>query len=238
MQGGRGVFYGIGVGPGDSELLTVKATRILGQVDLVAVPVSAEDTESLAKKIAAPYIRPGCPVLEVTFPMTREQAVLEEAWQEARSGIQQRLDSGQSVAFLTLGDPMLYSTYIYLYRQFVEAGYRVQTVPGVSAFGAAASAAGVPLVSGSEKMAILPGEIFLASKPEAYETFETLVLFKVARTYDRLVELLAAAGRLKNSVLVISCGPPEEQVVADLQSLVGKKIPYFSLIIARKEQNQ
>jgi precorrin-2/cobalt-factor-2 C20-methyltransferase len=133
---------------------------------------------------------------------------------------------------------MLYSTYIYLYRQFAEVGYNVQTVPGVSAFGAAASAAGVPLVSGSEKMAILPGEIFLESKPEAYETFETLVLFKVARTYDRLVELLAAAGRLKNSVLVISCGLPEEQVVADLQSLVGKKIPYFSLIIARKEQNQ
>jgi len=238
MQGGRGVFYGIGVGPGDPELLTVKATRILGQVDLVAVPVSGEDTESLAEKIAAPYIRPGCPVLEVTFPMTREQAVLEEAWQEARSGIQQKLDSGQSVAFLTLGDPMLYSTYIYLYRQFAEVGYNVQTVPGISAFSAAASAAGVPLVIGSEKMAILPGDVFLDSKPEAYEAFETLAIFKVARTYDRLVELLAAAGRLKNSVLVISCGLPEEQVVADLQSLVGKKIPYFSLIIARKESNQ
>ena len=238
MQSGKGTLYGIGVGPGDPELLTVKAARILGLVDLVAVPVSREDKESLAKRIAGSYIRPGCPVLEIEFPMTREQAVLEDAWLEARSSLQQKLDVGQSVAFITLGDPMLYSTYIYLYRQFIEAGYSVQTIPGISAFGAAASAAGVPLVFGSEKMAIIPGEILAASEPNAYDVFETLVLFKVARAYDRIVELLAEAGRLKNSVLVISCGLPEEQVVDDLETLVGKKIPYFSLIIARKESDQ
>lgn len=238
MQGKSGILYGIGVGPGDPELVTVKAARILGQVDLVAVPVSVKDKESLAKKIAAPYIRPGCPVLEVAFPMTLEQQKLEEAWQDARKKIKQKLDSGQSVAFLTLGDPLLYSTFIYLYQQFAEAGYRIKTVPGISAFGAAASAAGVPLVIGSEKMAIIPGDVLINSNPEDFEAFETVAIFKVSRVYDRLVHFLAAAGRLKDSVLVISCGLPEEQVVTELQSMVGKKIPYFSLIIARKEQKQ
>lgn len=231
----KGKFYGIGVGPGDPELLTYKAVRILQEVDCVAVPVTERDKESTAYRIAARFIKPEAALLKIDFPMTRDRARLEEAWQQACMGIRERLDLGQEAAFLTLGDPMLYSTYIYLYNHLEKAGYQVSTVPGINSFSAAAAMAGLPLAFGDEKVALLPGAAVERMPAEELSGFETVVLFKVARCYDRIVGLLEASGRLEGSVLVVSCGQPGERVITDLKAIPGEELSYFSLIISRKE---
>jgi len=231
----QGKFYGIGVGPGDPELLTYKAVRLLGEVDVVAVPVVGRGKPSTAYSIAGRFVRVGCRVLEIDFPMTHDRIKLEEAWETGREAISAALNRGESVAFLTLGDPMLYSTYIYLYHHLQQAGYDVFTVPGINSFSAAAAAAGVPLTFGDEKMAILPGNAVLELSDEDLAGFQTLALFKVANHYEQVVASLERAGRLKGSVLVTNCGQPGERIVSDLKSVLGEKLSYFSLIISRKE---
>ncbi len=231
----KGTFYGIGVGPGDPELLTCKAVRILKEVPWVATPVAERDRESTAFKIARPYISPHCRILEIDFPMIRDKASLEEAWREACAAVRQVLDRGEAVAFLTLGDPMLYSTYIYLYRQLRSEGYSTLTVPGITSFCAAAAAGGMPIAFGDEKVALLSGAAVCDFEDGDLENFETLVIFKVSSCYDRVVTLLERAGRLENSIMVISCSHAEEEVVTDLRAMIGKKLSYFSLVISRKE---
>jgi len=231
----KGYFYGIGVGPGDPELLTYKAVRILKEVDWVAVPVTGRDKESTAHRIASRFINPECRLIEIDFPMTRDRVRLEQAWQSARKAIQEKLDHGQSSAFLTLGDPMLYSTYIYLYHHLEQAGYPVSTVPGITSFCASAAAAGVPLAFGDEKVALLPGAAAEELTAGQLSVFQTVVFFKAARCYADIVRLLEESGHLKDSTLIVSCGHPGERIITDLRSVSGEELSYFSLIIARKE---
>jgi len=231
----QGNFYGIGVGPGDPELLTYKAVRLLGEVDVVAVPVAGRGKASTAFSIAGQFISPGCRVLEIDFPMTHDRSKLEEAWEEGRAAISAALDRGETVAFLTLGDPMLYSTYIYLYHHLKEAGYDVFTVPGINSFSAAAAAAGVPLTFGDEQMTIMPGSAVAAGTGETLAAFQTLAIFKVANYFGQIVAALEESGRLESSVLVINCGQPGERIVTDLKEVLDEKLSYFSLIISRKE---
>lgn len=231
----KGQFYGIGVGPGDPELLTYKSVRILEGIDCVAVPVSSPGQASTAFRIAGSFINPAAEVVEIDFPMTKDRASLEEAWQLARDAVRQRLDRGQATAFLTLGDPMLYSTYIYLYHHLAEKGYPVATVPGITSFAASAATAGVPLAFGDEKVALLPGAALVNASAGDLSAFDTVVLFKVARCYEKIVTLLEKENRLAGSVLVVSCGHPDERIFTDLKELSGRDLSYFSLIISRKE---
>ncbi len=231
----KGLLYGIGVGPGDPELLTHKAVRVLQDVDCVAVPVAERGKESTARKIAGSYIRSDCRIVELDFPMTRDRDRLAEAWHQGCQTIKGLLDQGLSVAFLTLGDAMLYSTYIYIYKDLERDGYRVMTIPGITSFSAAAAAGGVPLAFGDEKVALIPGSAVEDLNNGKLEHFDTVVIFKVARQYQKLLAALEKAGRLKSSVLVMSCGHPEERVITDLQSVAEEDLSYFSLIISRKE---
>lgn len=231
----KGTFYGIGVGPGDPELLTCKAVRILQEVDCVAVPVAEKDKESTAQKIAGRFIRPDCRVLAIDFPMTRNQGLLDEAWQAGCALVQEHLDQGRSVAFLTLGDAMLYSTYIYIFQYLQREGYPIFTIPGISSFSAAAAVSGVPLAFSDDKVVLLSAAALADLLPEELVKFETLVIFKVARRFTQIVDRLESAGRLASSVLIVACGHPEERVISDLRSAVGEELSYFSLIISRKE---
>ena len=231
----KGLLYGIGVGPGDPELLTHKAARVLQEVDCVAVPVAERDKESTARKIAGSHIRADCLIIELDFPMTRDRERLAEAWRQGCETIKDLLDQGQSVAFLTLGDAMLYSTYIYIYQDLEQEGYRVRTIPGITSFSAAAATGGIPLAFGDERMAVIPGSAVEDLNNGKLDYFDTVVIFKVARQYQKLLAALENAGRLESSVLVVSCGHPEERVITDLKSVAEEELSYFSLIISRKE---
>jgi len=199
------------------------------------VPVAEKDKESTAQKIAGRFIRPDCRVLAIDFPMTRDQGLLDEAWQAGCALVQEQLDQGRSVAFLTLGDAMLYSTYIYIFQHLQREGYPVFTIPGISSFSAAAAVSGVPLAFSDDKVVLLPAAALADLLPEELVKFETLVIFKVAHSFAQIVDRLESAGRLASSVLIVACGHPEERVITDLRSVAGEELSYFSLIISRKE---
>jgi len=231
----QGVFYGVGVGPGDPELLTLKAVRVLQGIDAVAVPRAGAEKESLAYAIAREFIPVQARVLELVFPMTRETRRLEQGWKEAAARIQALLEQGKNTAFLTVGDPMLYSTYIYIFQRIQEAGYSVETVPGIPSFCAAAAAAGFPLAEGDDRLALVPWNREQALQGEALQPFSSLALLKVSSDLEGIIETLAETGFLQRSMLVSRCGHEDERIVTDLASLKGSAVPYFSLILARKE---
>lgn len=142
-----GTLHGIGVGPGDPELITLKAARLLGQVDVVFAAASTRNDYSVALSIVAPHISDTARVLRLDFPMTRDQARLQAAWDDNAAQVLGALETGRDAAFITLGDPMTYSTYLYLARTLKarRADIALAVTPGISSVQAAAAAAGIGL---------------------------------------------------------------------------------------------
>lgn len=235
-----GTFYGVGVGPGDPELLTVKAINVLRGADVIAVPRSSDssaDGLSQALRIAKRAVDlEGKDILELLFPMTKDGSTLESARKEAAAKVATELDSGRSVAFITLGDPMLYSTFSYLVPFVTELspGASVRVVPGITSFGAAASAVGAPLAEADEKVMIVPAAYDLGEVSGLLDSADTLVFMKVNRIFDRLLDLLVSKGLERKAFLVSRAGWPEERVVTDIKKLRGVKLDYFSTLIVKK----
>jgi precorrin-2/cobalt-factor-2 C20-methyltransferase len=154
----KGILYGVGVGPGDPELLTLKAARLIKDCDVIAVPHKEKD-RCFALRIAAGAIPEidGKPVVEIDMPMTRNAAVREQAYEAGALKLKAELDAGKTVVFLTLGDPTVYSTYGYLHERVAALGYDARLVPGVTSFCASAAALGIPLCEDSEELHVIPG---------------------------------------------------------------------------------
>jgi precorrin-2/cobalt-factor-2 C20-methyltransferase len=230
-------IFAVGVGPGDPELLTRKAERILRQVGVVCAPTGAADAASYALGIVEPFLdRTRQEILHRVFPMTKDQAELMPLWEETAKEMAERVRAGQDVAFITIGDPLLYSTFLYIYRIFREKypEIEIEIVPGITSIGAAAAAAGVPLGIASDRLAVLPATYEEAQLRQTLLEYDTVVLMKVSRVFDRIYELLVELGLERNGVFVRRVGSSEEEVVTDLSSLVGKKLDYLSLLIVRK----
>lgn len=228
-----GMFYGLGVGPGDPKLLTLRAVEVLKTVQVVAVPKSRADRDSVALEIAKPYLSPGAAILELNLPMTPDPVVLEMAWQAGAEVIYEKLQAGLDVAFLTIGDPSLYSTYQYVLQKLrgMAEDLSVETVPGITSFAASAAVLSEPLASGDEPLLVLPA---VDEKLPGYlQEFPNVVLMKVSRDFDTIVEELQAAG--KQGVFVSRCGSEQQAVVRDLTTLVGQKVDYLSLIVAKQK---
>ncbi|MGI9860316.1 precorrin-2 C(20)-methyltransferase [Moorella naiadis] len=230
-----GTLYGLGVGPGDPSLLTLKARAILEEVPVVAVPVSQRGEESLALQVVRQFLRPEQQILNLFMPMSRDQAYLEQSWDAAAAELREHLAGGRDIAFLTLGDSSLYSTYSYLVQrlQRIEPGLKIITVPGVTSFAAAAAGLNLPLATGDEPLAIIPALRDPATLKEYLSLFPNLVLMKVARHYDAIVEVLQEAGVAEKSVLASRCGQPGESFNRDLAAGKGQKQDYLSLIIVK-----
>lgn len=230
-----GKLWGIGVGPGHPELITVKAVQVLQKVPVAAVPKARRGQPSIAYQIARRYLKQDAQVVELVMPMTEARAELEQAWDQAARDVLSYLRHELDVAFLTLGDPSLYSTFGYLAKKVraLEPSLEVEVIPGITSFAAAAARLRVPLAEGDEPLVILPaaGERDLGER--AWQG-ANLVLMKVSRDYDGLVAALARQNRLQDSFLVSRVGQEGELVTGDLESLVGRKIDYLSLIISRK----
>jgi precorrin-2/cobalt-factor-2 C20-methyltransferase len=230
-------LYAVGVGPGDPELLTRKAERILRSVPVICAPAGAADAASYALAIVEPFLdRNRQEVLVQTFPMSKDEAELLPFWEAAAAEVAGRVRAGQDVAFITIGDPLLYSTFLYLYRIFRDKypEVEIEIVPGITSVGAAAAAAGVPLGLAADRLAVLPATYEEAQLRRTLFEFDTVVLLKVSRVFDRIHALLAELGLEKSAVFVRRVGSAEEEVVTDLASLVGKKLDYLSLLIVRR----
>ena len=230
-------LYAVGVGPGDPELLTLKAVRVLRAADVVVAPTGQAEAASYALGIVAGYLdRDRQQVLERVFPMSRDEEELRPHWEATAGEVAGHVRAGRTVAFITIGDPLLYSTFLYLLRILREnyPEITVDIVPGITSVFASAAAAGVPLAMAAERLAILPATYEEERLRQTLLDFDCVVLMKVSRVFDRVYALLAGLGLERQGVFVRRVGSGEEEVVTDLASLVGKRLDYLSLLIVRK----
>lgn len=230
-------LYAVGVGPGDPELLTRKAERILRQADVILAPVSTPGDASVAHETIREFVDESRQELIIhQFPMTSDRSRLVPAWEEAAALIAQRIGAGKDVAFITIGDPLLYSTFIYLLRIFRETypAVPVEIVPGISSINTAAAVAGVPLAEAEEKIVIIPATAGLQAIAEALQNFETVVLLKVKPLYADILELLKKTGRTKSALFVERVGSARQTVLTDIDAMAAHTPDYLSLMIVRK----
>lgn len=227
----QGKLYGVGVGPGDPELMTQKAVRIIQESDVIAVPKGGTG-EQTALNIAADLIREK-PVLHCEMPMTRDQKVLDTCHEQAADIICAQLDVGKNVAFLTIGDPAIYSTYWYVHRRVAARGYGVEIVPGIPSFCAAAARLGQALCEGSQMLHIIPASH--TSTREGLALPGNKILMKAGRSILEVRDLLEADGKLDNAALVERCSMEGERVVRNLRDLEDPT-GYFSVILVREGQ--
>ena len=236
-NGSRGILYGIGIGPGDPELLTLKARKILRKVDTIFAPKPEIESTSAAVDIIRGYI-PGKQVKELVFPMTKDREKLERFWKRAAVSVYQKLSSGNNTAFITIGDPFIYSTYIYLLRYIrkLDKDLKVVTVPGISAVNAASSLLEIPLAEGNEKFAVMPLPARLEELKDILSMFDTVVLLKIGKDLSRLVRFLKKEGFDKYSFFVRRIGYPEQYIAKGLSLLDvdDKTSGYLSTMIIKR----
>ena len=222
------MLTGIGVGPGDPELLTLKAVRVLREADVVMVPDSVK-ADKTALHIAAGYLE-GKTVETVATPMVRDKAVVAAAYTAAAERICALLDQGKSVAFLTLGDPTVYSTYMYIHEKVLARGYDVEVVPGVPSFCAAAARLNLSLCQGSEPLLIVPAS---HGAEELLDVKANKVFMKAGKSILELQAQLRARGMLEGAAMVENCSMANERVYPRFEDL-KEPSGYFSLVIAKE----
>ncbi|MFH1114142.1 MAG: precorrin-2 C(20)-methyltransferase [Pseudomonadota bacterium] len=221
MKGLLGTLYGIGVGPGDPDLITVKGARLLSECRHVFVPRGRRAADCLALAVARPHLDPRTVVHEVIFPMTSDPEELEREWDHRVGPIAEILRNGTDACYVTLGDTLLYSTYIHmlraLRRRLPEAD--VVTIPGVTAFSAVAAVAEFPLGTGREPITIVPGTDDLEEIRRALAAGGTTILMKIGKRLASVLDLLEREGALERAVFVSRAGMENETVEPDLRSL-------------------
>lgn len=228
-------FWGVGVGPGDPQLLTLKAVRILTEVDWIFCPAESTQGSSLAARIVAPLGLPAEKFRPVSLCMSRQRGTARQAYRCAAEAIVSELRQGRSTVWITEGDPLFYSTFSYIaddVRRFCPEA-PIHIVPGISSVQAAAARTAVPLARLDEAMAVLPAAYGLERLPMLLDSCATVALVKVHSIFDSLLDRLADLPKYIQTFYVEKVGTAEERVTTDLHSLRGQKLPYFSLVLLR-----
>jgi precorrin-2/cobalt-factor-2 C20-methyltransferase len=246
-----GTLRVIGIGPGDPELLTLKAVRIINDSEVLCVPKGREEGSSLALSIVEKAVKlDGKEIMEAHFPMrkTKRQEPeingpgtgkadeeLDEKWNETVQAILSKIRKGIDVVFLTLGDPAIYSTFFYLYEKLtaLQADLVIEIVPGVSSITASAARAGISLGLGNEKIAVLPAN-YMDNLRATLETFDTVVLMKVNKVLNDIVRMLFDMNLDRNAVCISRAGMNDERIFNDIRDIKQAELNYFSMIIVRK----
>lgn len=230
-----GKLYGIGVGPGAPDLITLRAVNILrNAVDVILAPASPKNESSIALEIVKQYLREGIEILRLDFPMTRNRDDLEAAWSKAANASLQVLRKNRNAAFLTLGDPLIYSTFSYLAAAMrsLEPQLSIEIVPGITSFQAAAARVRMPLCEGEESLHIISG-ISSASRLESQlAACDNAAILKVYRNYETIRTVVKKAGR--QSVLASFVEREGENIQ---KRLADGKPPYMSLILCKKDNS-
>ncbi len=236
----KGTLYAIGVGPGDPELITLKAKRILETVKSVFSATSNPKKESLALKIVSPHLNHHSKILPLVFPMTRDEKSLECAWQAAAKKVLSVLDAGEDAAFVTLGDPCTYSTFTYLHRTVteIEPEIEIEIVPGITSFQAAAARLKIPLTEAEESLVVVSGAKGGMEISRAAKKFDNLVIMKAYRHYDEIVRCLDELGLLDNTVAVRRVGLSGESITSKVADWNGNEPSYFTLLITKKGETK
>jgi len=236
-----GTLYVIGVGPGDPELMTLKAVRILKTVKCICFPKGREEGSSMALDIVKKVISvDNKELVEAYFPMRKTKASahaceLDTKWNETVKRVLGILDRGDDMVFITIGDPTIYSTFFYLYDRLLELNplLSIEIIPGISSITASAAQAGISLGLADERIAILPAT-YANDIGMVVEHFDTVILMKVHKVFDQVLAMLDARGLTGKAVYVSRTGMDDGQVVRDIGTLRGKELNYFSMLIIRK----
>lgn len=241
----QGTLYIVGVGPGDPDLLTIKAIRTLEKCSVWLAPKAHSEGESTALSIVSGHLEvDGKKIVTHRFPMKPVQraadtdADLLAAWNEAANIVTAYLEKGLDVAFPTLGDPAIYSTGFYLWEALEAAGFKgeVEVIPGVSSVGTTAASAKTPLCLGDERLLVLPATFENGEVASLLKNVDAVVFMKVYRVLDQMIDVLETEGLIDKAILVERAGCQDERVWTDIRKAVLEKdLHYFSTLIVRKK---
>ena len=227
----KGKFYGIGVGVGDPENITVKATKKLHEVDVIVLPEAKSGEGSTAFNIVREYLKPGVEQMFLEFPMIKDVEARKVFRKNNADKISEELEKGKNVAFLTIGDPMTYSTYTYVLEHIAD-DVEVETIAGITSFNSIAARLNVPLMIGDEDLKV----VSVNRKTDIYKEIENndnLVLMKISRNFEKIKKAIIETGNKENAVIVSDCGKDNEVVYWDIESV--EEVPYFSTMILKKK---
>lgn len=224
-------LYGIGVGPGDPDLITLKAAGILRQVPVVAYPATMSG-ESMARAIAAPHIPGGCTELPFAIDIRAPHADNESRYDAAAQTIGAHLTAGRDVAVLCEGDPFLYGSFMYLFTRLADR-WPVTVVPGVSSLTAAAAALQRPLVSGNETLIILPATLSAEMLTTHLASADAVAVLKIGRHFAKLKQAITGARLLRQAEVIERIGFADQRSRA-LAEVTDESVPYFSIVLVRR----
>ncbi|MEA2178317.1 MAG: precorrin-2 C20-methyltransferase / precorrin-3B C17-methyltransferase [Solirubrobacteraceae bacterium] len=233
-----GRLYGVGVGPGDPELVTLKAARIIAAADVVAYPVARRATgRGVARTTAEPHLRDGVIEVALTYPITVEatdhpggyEAAIAEFYDASAAELAGHLDAGRDVVVLCEGDPFFYGSYMYLHDRLAHR-YATEVVPGVTSFSAAAATAGAPLVKRDDVLTILPGTLPPDVLAARLRSSDAAVIMKLGRTFSAVREAAEAAGVAGRGVYVERASSAAERTLP-LRAVAAEDVPYMSLVL-------
>lgn len=237
-----GKLWGVGLGPGDSELVTVKAARVIGQADVIAFHC-ARHGNSIALSVAAPYLRDGQTHERLMYPLTVEATdhpggyagAMSEFYTASAARLADHLEAGRDVVLLAEGDPLFFSSYMHMHKRLIDR-FEAEIIPGVTSVSAASAAVGIPLVEGEETLTVLPGTAEPGELVAGFRSGKALAVMKLGRTFGKVRDALTTAGRLDEAWYVERASTDRQRVerVADVDP---ETVPYFSLIVVPGARN-
>ena len=236
-------LIGIGVGPGDPDLLTVKAVNAIHNADVIMCPASKEDRPSIALSVVSSLIdkSKNQEIIKLIFPMTKDKKVLESTWKKNAKIMAEKVLSGKNVVYLTVGDPYLYSTWMYMHKEIQQnhPDLKISAIPGIVSIFTFASKVGVSIAEGADKVSIIPSCYDLSTVKEIAKNSETMIFLKDGRYFDQVIDLLRDAGFPANSLFAIGQDlGTENEIIRKLTlgevndgTLTTK---YFSILVVKR----
>ncbi len=236
-------LIGIGVGPGDPELLTVKAVKAIQNADIIMCPASKEDRPSIALSVVSSIIdkSKNQEIIKLIFPMTKDKDVLEQTWKRNAKIMAKKVLSGKNVVYLTVGDPYLYSTWIYMHKDLKEnyPEMDISVIPGIVSIFTFAAKIGISIAEGSEKVAIIPSCYDLSSVKEIAKHSESMIFLKDGRYFDQVIKVLKEAGFPDDSIFAIGQDLGTENEIIRKMTLGEVNdgtltTKYFSILVVKR----
>ena len=227
----RGTLYGIGVGPGDPELMTIKAWKLISSIPVIAYP-RPDGGESLARRITRPFVPEEAIELELTIPMRIEREPARAAYDAAAAAIAAHLDEGRHVGFLCAGDPLFYGSFMYLLER-LKGDYRTVIIPGVTSPSAAAASLGRPLAARADVLKVIPATAGMERLQSELESADAAAIIKIGRHFDQVRAVIERAG-LGDRAFVVAAASSGDEIVSTLADLPAGAKPYFSTILIYK----
>lgn len=227
-----GKLYAIGVGPGNSDFITIKAVKILSDIDIVFYPES--NGKSTALNIVKEYINTNAKIIGLNFPMIKDKQKLNIEWKKSSLEIINYIKRGANCAFITLGDVSFYSTYSYIKDIIAENGYKTEIIPGITSFSACASYAGISLAEHNENVVIIPYLHNIKDIKFYLHNFESIILMKVYKDFNYLKDIILENNLIEYCTMFSNIGMENESIFKGKEILNIDKPQYFTTLIIRK----